>query len=575
MSQRIIIAAAAACLLAAPAAFAGEGVLAEIQHLEPGRLEVRGFYLDRAQDVRVEATGIDRTWRYGEVGGAWILDAASRRVAWDMRDADSRRAGRDLRSYDDEVHLGPGVYEVYYATYPDRGWDSRDGGRQWWTSVVRDLVGWDDFRDLVGDLGIRVRGDGRSAAAGDLERARRRITDAALVSLTGLPNGARESRGFRLDRPADLDVYAVGELGKDGGYDYGWIVDATTGKRVWTFTWDDSRPAGGADKNRVVRSSLHLPAGSYAAVVITDGSHSPRDWNAPPPHDPAFWGLTLTVANPQDRAAASTFDYSAQPHGQVVAAITKVGNDRREHTAFILTKPLDVRVYSVGEGDDDEMVDYGWIADARTRHKVWSMDYSRTEHAGGAHKNRLADEIVHLEPGTYLVSYVTDGSHAWGDWNADPPVDPDRWGITLFAASENFDPSTVRTVAEDEAQSSGVLARIAPVGDDANQQASFSLDRRTRVAIYALGEGRSGEMYDYGWLEDAGGRIVWEMTYRMTEGAGGAAKNRLYEGTLILDPGRYVVHYKSDGSHSFPDWNASPPADPEGWGIQITRADAG
>jgi hypothetical protein len=83
-------------------------------------------------------------------------------------------------------------------------------------------------------------------------------------------------------------------------------------------------------------------------------------------------------------------------------------------------------------------------------------------------------------------------------------------------------------------------------------------------------------MYDYGWIEEAAsGRIVWEMTYRMTDAAGGAKKNRLFQGTLVLDPGKYAVHYRTDGSHSFNDWNAAPPADPEGWGIQVSRAGEG
>ena len=572
MTQRAFL-AAAVCLLAAPAAFAGDTVLATIDQLKPGQLEVRGFYLDHPQEVRIEATGFDRTWRFGEVGTAWILDADSRKPVWELRDARSRRAGRDLRTYDDSLQLAPGIYEVYYATYPQWGWSPRDGGRSWWGSVVRDLTGWDDFRDLVRELRIEVRGDGRPAANPDLERSRRRISDAALVSLTGLPDHQLTSRGFRLDRPMDVEIYAVGEVTKDGGFDYGWIVDTNSHEKVWTFTWRGSQPAGGAEKNRTARTTLRLPAGSYAAVFLTDSSHSPHGWNALPPYDPSFWGLTLTVAKPEDRQAASTFDYAAGPHGEVIAELTKVRDDQLEHTGFTLAKPTDVRVYAIGEGTGDDMADYGWIADARTRHKVWSMDYRRTDHAGGSQKNRMADEVVHLDPGTYLVYFVTDGSHSWNDWNSEPPYDPDHWGITLFAANKDFDRSTLRPLAE--AQDTGILARIAPVGDDADKRAGFALDRQTRVAIYALGEGRDGEMYDYGWIEDANGRIVWEMTYRMTDRAGGASKNRLFEGTVILDPGRYTVHYRSDGSHSFNDWNAAPPADPEGWGIQVSRAEAG
>jgi hypothetical protein len=90
--------------------------------------------------------------------------------------------------------------------------------------------------------------------------------------------------------------------------------------------------------------------------------------------------------------------------------------------------------------------------------------------------------------------------------------------------------------------------------------------------VYALGEGVSDEMVDYGWIEDAAtGRVVWEMTYDATEPAGGARKNRVYEGTVKLPAGSYVLHYRSDGSHSFDDWNDDEPDDPESWGITVFR----
>jgi hypothetical protein len=576
MKRRALLISAASLLAAWPAA-AEEPVLAAIDDLAPGEVQVRGFYLDRPGTVRIEAVGVDRRWHHGELGGAWILDAASRRTVWELRDGRSRRRNRDrdLRDYDDQLDLEAGVYEVYYATFPEWGWHPDDDDESWWKSVVHDFIGWDDdFGDLAGDLGITVRGPGRRASEGDLERARRGITDAALVSLTGVADGTLASRGFRLDRPLDVEVYAVGEVPESGGADYGWIVDTATREKVWTLTYGGSEPAGGAKKNRADRERLHLPAGSYAAVFVADTTHSPRRWNAPPPHDPAFWGLTVTVAKPEERRYASTFDFSYRPQGEVIAAVVKVRDDRFEHAGFTLAKPLDVRVYALGEGSDGDLYDYGWIADARTRRKVWGMDYHRTEHAGGSEKNRLADETLRLEAGSYLIDYVTDGSHAWGDWNAEPPYDPDRWGITLFAAGPGFDRSAVGPYVE--AKDAAILARIARVGDDDERTERFTLDRQTRVAIYALGEGSGDEMYDYGWIEEAAsGRIVWEMTYRMTDAAGGAKKNRLFQGTLVLDPGKYAVHYRTDGSHSFNDWNAAPPADPEGWGIQVSKAGEG
>ena len=92
--------------------------------------------------------------------------------------------------------------------------------------------------------------------------------------------------------------------------------------------------------------------------------------------------------------------------------------------------------------------------------------------------------------------------------------------------------------------------------------------------LFSLGEGTSGEMHDYAWIEDANtGRTVWEMTYRKTRRAGGARKNRIFDETVYLKAGEYLVFYRSDGSHSFEDWNASPPHDPINWGVTLSVVD--
>ena len=42
--------------------------------------------------------------------------------------------------------------------------------------------------------------------------------------------------------------------------------------------------------------------------------------------------------------------------------------------------------------------------------------------------------------------------------------------------------------------------------------------------------------------------------------------------TFVLAAGDYVLHYRSDDSHAFDDWNAPPPFDPESWGIALYAA---
>lgn len=161
--------------------------------------------------------------------------------------------------------------------------------------------------------------------------------------------------------------------------------------------------------------------------------HDPRGWNAAPASDAAYWGLTV---RPTDARRIGRFDYERFPARDAFVSLTRVRDDAARSESFTLTRPLAVRVVAMGEGTGHggEMHDYGWIADARTRRRVWTMDYAATEHAGGAQKNRLADTVVELPAGSYTAYFVTDGSHAFGDWNAEPPAEPFEWGVTVTRA---------------------------------------------------------------------------------------------------------------------------------------------
>ena len=118
-----------------------------------------------------------------------------------------------------------------------------------------------------------------------------------------------------------------------------------------------------------------------------------------------------------------------------------------------------------------------------------------------------------------------------------------------------------------------VPVRITQVHNDEHRSQRFTLRTSTRVRVYALGEGVGGRMADYGWIEQANsGDVVWEMTYPNTGKAGGADKNRVFDGEILLEPGTYVVHYVTDYSHSFGNWNARPPLDLRSWGITVSVA---
>jgi hypothetical protein len=423
-------------------------------------------------------------------------------------------------------------------------------------------------------LEFTIHGRGQHVGKEGVDRWQLDLKKNAVLSLSALWDHEYQHQGFILEKPADVVVYAIGEGRDDVLYDYGWIVNTKTGARVWEMTETGTQYAGGASKNRYTRETISLPAGQYAAFFVTDDSHSYKEWNAPPPYDPSFWGVTVWVKDESMKKFAKIYEYKPIDEKNIIVDLTRMRDDESRSKSFTLKKAMDVHIHAVGEGRDGEMDDYGWIVDASSRKKVWTMRYNETGYAGGDKKNRMVDQIVRLDRGSYIVHFVTDGSHSYHNWNSAPPYEPERWGITIAASGEQFDPKDVG--AYEDRENPSALASIVRVGNDERRRKEFSLSREGDVHIYAVGEGRGGEMFDYGWIEDSNtGKTMWEMKYRKTEHAGGAEKNRLFEGTITLPAGRYTVFYETDGTHAYDDWNDTPPDDPEGWGITISLGKSG
>lgn len=575
----LMILAGALCTV--PPLQAQNQTLAEIRNVRMFETYSAGFVLDRDQTIQIEAVGALGYGRGRNLLGtsAWILDAKTREVVWQARSAEERRRSRQLQELKDTASLQQGEYEVYFSSFyygvyhADEVKDFGDAIG----SVFDRIFDWsrrdERFDDqLYEEAMIVIKGSGRGVPEATVEEWRRNLTSGAIVALTDLPDEAYERQGFTLERPMDVQIYALGEIRYEESYDYGWILNAQTREKVWQFTYRNSEHAGGDKKNRLFNDVISLPAGDYVAHFVTDDSHSSREWNATPPYDPSFWGMVIRPAQASMKAYTKNFVYEEPPEKNVIIKFTQVGNDDYFSKGFTLKKALPVRIYAIGEGRDGEMFDYGWITDAKTGKKIWEMSYRDTDHAGGGSKNRLVDEVMRLEPGSYIAYYVSDGSHSYHDWNTSPPFDREHWGLTLFAADEKF---SLKDVGDyEEERDRNLIAQLIRVRDDERRTASFRLEKASTVRIYAIGEGRDGEMFDYGWIEDRkSGRTVWEMTYRMTNHAGGGDKNRLFDDTVLLKAGEYELFFTTDGSHSFNDWNTSPPHDPGHYGISVYRVE--
>jgi hypothetical protein len=592
--MRSIISVAAWVVVCAFGAYAGERQIVSLRNFCDVELKSAGIELRQPAVVHIKALGGggDRGWTHKSdemFAYGWIINAETRNLVWKMSVKNSRRSDDNLE-FDGTVDLAPGSYELYFTVYAfayhtvfsnfNINIDHRNKNLFGESEKKRNFFSWfkDWFSDDVGknwrkccsDWGMDLLVDESLAGqVGSFAPPLR--SDDVVLQVTQVGDNAYIRKGFTLIAPTTVTVYGIGE--RTGEWvDYGWIQDAASNRKIWQMQ-DGATYAGGARKNQKSLSTLRLQAGDYTLTYVSDGSHSAADWNDQPPDDPLSWGVTLSIPDSKERR--NFREREVEDFKNIVVQITRVGNNESRSEGFTLKQETKLRIYAIGERSNQrhQMADYASILDARTRARVWTMDVDRTSHAGGAAKNRMIDEVITLPRGSYVVIYQTDDSHAYGDWNDDPPFDQEHYGVTVMGAGEKFTAGLVGKYVEE--QDGNIIAQLVGMGNNEDRSERFALSKPTRVRVYAIGEGQNREMFDYGWIENARtGNVVWEMTYAMTFHAGGGRKNRSVNTTILLDKGEYRVHWVSDDSHSYNDWNVEPPEDPQYWGITLYREDS-
>ena len=146
-----------------------------------------------------------------------------------------------------------------------------------------------------------------------------------------------------------------------------------------------------------------------------------------------------------------------------------------------------------------------------------------------------------------------------------PPAPPPLPGETEGLAGQAGVPAPPST--------EGALVALMRTGNGESLDETFEVAEAGPFQIYAVGELRGGQRYDYAVLRDAQGRIVWEMSEANTRPAGGNERNRVFSGVVSLEPGRYTLHYETDASHSYADFSSGDaPAYPHAWGAIIRPA---
>ena len=587
-----VLLSCALCCVSPVAVNAGDRLVVQLKDFSRAELKSGGFVLAGETKLQIWGKGAsgDRNNMFNKsdmFAYGWIINASSREVVWQMTRSNTSKEGKE-RVFNADVTLPRGSYEAYYCAYafnnsssfssynynvdprhPDG--DGKKGSEDGWFHWFGDLFGENftrDWKRRSQEWGIDIRADD-SRPEITLFSVPREIPN-VLYKATKLGENEHVRQPFTLANPLAVRIYAIGEMARANSLqDYAWIVNTKTHKRVWEMKGGNVQHAGGAEKNVEFNDIVSLPAGDYSIYYTSDDSHSFLDWNSAPPDDPFNYGVTLIAPNPNDKGVLKLASGSNEEKN-VIVQIVRVRDDQTTSATFLLKEDAQVHVYALGEVSPShrEMTDFGWILNAKTRQKVWTMDYDRTEHAGGAEKNRMIDESVSLPKGEYTVVFQSDDSHSYDDWNDSPPFDPEHWGITITGEGDAFKMADVEL--NPSAHATGVIAQIVQVGDNAKRKISFSLSHPTRVRIYAMGEGQNKEMFDYGWIENSTTQsVVWEMTYSMTFHAGGGRKNRMVNTTMLLDKGEYNLHYVSDDSHSYNDWNTEPPDDPTMWGITV------
>lgn len=548
-----------------------------------GDLKIAGFSLIAEKHVYIKAEGAGRksygrsqcrkmmTDPNGMYAYAWIINARTRELVWRLSlDNTKRDLGTpDNRRFDGDVRLPAGKYEVYYVARKPCILSLEDGffslGR-----LLDKLLGEGDWAERgLGKWFIRVENVDKVVGESSIKKFHQALKEQAVVSITDLNNSDFRQEGFKLTAPGTFEIYAIGEAFQGENFDYGWIVNAENSEKVWETLVEKGEYAGGAQKNQMWQDTILLNPGSYWVYFAMDDSHSPQKWNANPPYDPDFYGITITGV--QGKYDPGSIEKLVKFQVKPIVQLTRLGDDVRVKQGFRISRPIQVRIYALGEGSHGEMYDYGWIENLDRGEVVWEMRYNRTRHGGGARKNRMLDEVITLSPGSYMVHFVTDDSHSYSGWNASPPYNPSSWGITVFPADPRYRGEEIQKL-EGSLPKGNVLVQIIQVENDQHIQKRFELDKETPLRIYAIGEGDWDEMYDYGWIEDEkSGDIIWGMSYDKTRWAGGARKNRKVDTVLTLSPGQYILHYRSDDSHSFNDWNSDPPRDPFHYGITLYK----
>lgn len=394
-----------------------DGALIRVDRVGDSVFRRIGLDLTVPARFRIRAEGEYSSSGKGFADDAWIEERDGCERVWEMTLVNTEQAGgaEKNRIFDAEVAIDPGRYVVCYASDDSHAWEA------WNANPPYDPDGW----------GIELIPSG-PLPAGVARVSPNLPEENVVVRIDRVGDGEFRAEGFRLRHAADFCARGLGEWDKsnDRFLDFGWIEDAYTLQTVWSMAGKPGVYAAGEARNRLVQDRVQLAPGAYRVCYVSDEAHSFAGWSNYPPYDPEAWGLALRGIN---GFSPDWVEPMKEDEGdRAIVRLAPLRDDQSRTVRFKVSERMQVKLIAVGEGDDDEMNDYGWLQREPGGETVWEMRYRDTTNAGGSAKNRREERVLTLEPGDYALHFETDDSHAFGSWNTSPPDDPQLWGVTLI-----------------------------------------------------------------------------------------------------------------------------------------------
>jgi len=405
-----------------------------------------------------------------------------------------------------------------------------------------------------------------------------------VIEIGNVYSGEIEFDAFRLKKNSTVEINGeAANFGKSFSSNkifYGWIINSNTRELVW----DARESIEFEDQEGMfsIKDQVQLDPGIYE-VYYTCIGNSDININSFGDFFSRIFSksksrfkrkyreqLGLTITGEEDIFYEVDPEYIVDSLVQnSIASFVRVKNNKNLTKGFSLNDNTKLRIYSIGESRKNRIFDIAWISNVKTNKIVWKASEDMFSYAGGGKKNYFIDEEFPLPEGSYFLHYNSDDSHSFEEWNVQPPNDPQFWGVTIWAASENDQKKVIPFREEDIVNP---IVALTKVGDNKFLSQGFALDKDATLTILCLGEGHEfDELRDYGWIINADSKkIVWTMNDNNNiKHAGGSKKNVMVEEIIKLKKGSYIAYYSTDDSHSYEDWNASSPFQKDSWGLTI------